>query len=399
VRILICASSAPLPPVDGFRLLLEAVVAHLRRDHDVRVLAFLRSDQAVPDPCPPDLELVPMPGGGTVRSAGRLVTTSLRRRPLNADRLAHVMAPHLLRTRDRWRPDVVLVTSGRLAALGRFLGDTPRVLGAVDARHLNVHARADRAGRVRGRALRAEARHIERAMSRDYAEFHRVIVVTEEDRRATLAAAPALDVVAVANGVDTERFRPEPHATTADRLVLTGTMSYAPNVTAAEELARQVLPAVRRTHPGLELALVGRSPGPEVLALDALDGVHVTGEVPDIRPWLVGSRVFVAPLRTGSGIKNKILEAMACGRPCVVTPRGLQGLTCQPGRDLIVADTVAALAEGVRDLLDDPARAAAMGAAARRYVVDHHGWGSVAARYADVLSEAAHRSAPDGAHA
>jgi polysaccharide biosynthesis protein PslH len=393
MRILICASSAPLPPMNGFRLLIDAVARELQRDHDVATIALLRGDQQPPPDTGGALHTVTPPADRRLQVAARIATASVRRRPLNADHLAGVMAPPLLERCREFRPDVVLVASGRLAALGRRLGGLPRVLLGVDARHLNVAARARDAGPVRAAALRDEAGRVIRSMNRDYADFHRVIVVTEEDRRAVLAAAPSLDVVAITNGVDTTAFRPDEDATKADRLVFTGTMDYAPNEAAAQLLATEILPRLRTTHPELQLALVGRSPSAAVRRLEG-DGVIVTGEVPDVRPWLVSSRVFVAPMTTGTGVKNKVLEAMACGCPAVLTPLAAQGLSCQPGRDVVIGDGVEAFTDAVRGLLDRPRVAAGLGRAARDYVVRHHGWRGVAERYAAVLEEAAATGSP-----
>lgn len=393
MRILICASSAPLPPMNGFRLLLEAVRDELERDHAVTTVALLRPDQTPPVEAPRELVTVAPPPGGRVRTAARFASASVSRRPLNADRLADAMIGPVRERCRAFRPDVALVASGRLAALGPRLGDLPRVLLGVDARHLNIAARARHAGPVRAAALRDEAGRVIRAMNRDYADFHRVIVVTEEDRQALLDVAPGLDVVAIPNGVDTATFRPDEQAQRTDRIVFTGTMDYAPNEATAELLATEILPRLRTSHPELELALVGRSPSAAVRRLDG-DGVIVTGEVPDIRPWLTSSRVFVAPMTTGTGVKNKVLEAMACGCPTVLTPLATQGLSCRHERDVLVADGVEAFTDAVHRLLERPREAARLGRAARAYVVEHHSWASVAARYAAVLEGAITASTP-----
>jgi glycosyltransferase involved in cell wall biosynthesis len=395
MRILICASSAPLPPMNGFRLLVAALERELRRGHTVTTVALLRKDQARPVQADRAgaLVTVPPPPDGPMHVAAGLATASVLRRPLNADRLADAIAPHVLERCRKFQPDVALVASGRLAALGRRLHGLPRVLLGVDARHLNIAAKARLAGPVRAAALRDEAGRVIRAMNRDYADFHRVVVVTEEDRRAVLDVAPSLDVVAIPNGVDTDVFRPDRHAPTTDRIVFTGTMDYAPNEAAAELLATRILPRLRTTHPEIELALVGRNPSAAVRRLDG-DGVIVTGEVPDVRPWLTSSRVFVAPMTTGTGVKNKVLEAMACGCPTVLTSLAAQGLSCQAGRDVVVRDGIDAFAAAVRDLLSEPRAAARLGRAARDYVLRQHSWPSVAERYAAVLEQAVSAAEP-----
>jgi glycosyltransferase involved in cell wall biosynthesis len=109
-----------------------------------------------------------------------------------------------------------------------------------------------------------------------------------------------------------------------------------------------------------------------VRARAALQGVHVTGTVPDVRPYLAHAAVAVAPLLTARGIQNKVLEAMAMARPVVATPQAFEGIRATPGRDLLVADGAAATAEAVAQVLDGAAPG--LGAAGRAAVIAGHDW-------------------------
>src|ERR1044072_2265556 len=140
MRILICATEAPLPPVNGFRRLLTAITSELRQEHTVRVLAFPASDQARSS-TDESLRLLPQPEDAFPASAVRAVRAVAQRRPLRADRLAEPMVEPLRGELTSFAPDVVHVTSGRLAGLGRTLVGHPAVLGALDAMHLNTEAR------------------------------------------------------------------------------------------------------------------------------------------------------------------------------------------------------------------------------------------------------------------
>ena len=131
-------------------------------------------------------------------------------------------------------------------------------------------------------------------------------------------------------------------------------MSYAPNVECVERLARHVLPRVRAQRPGAHLAIVGRDPAPEVLDLDALDGVEVVGAVDDMRWWLARSAVWAGPFTIGTGIKTKLLEAMATDTPAVVTPVGGRGLDLDSGA-LLVGQEDDELAAHLVSVLPTPA--------------------------------------------
>ena len=195
---------------------------------------------------------------------------------------------------------------------------------------------------------------------------------------AGMAPESRLRIRTVPNGVDVDHFdparrSPNPYPPHAQAIVFTGRMDYAPNQDAAEWFVRAVLPLIATRHPGVGFWIVGANPAPRVRRLAALPGVTVTGRVDDVRPYLAHAAVAVAPLRLARGVQNKVLEAMAMARPVVATSAATQALAVRPGHDLLVADDAPALAEAVLQALA-PAVGAALGTAARAYVVAAHRW-------------------------
>lgn len=175
------------------------------------------------------------------------------------------------------------------------------------------------------------------------------------------------------NGIDLEYFAPgvvPPVDAPAPLIVFTGQMDYAPNVEAVVSFAKNQLPQIHLASPGATFAIVGRAPAPTVKAL-ASASVIVTGEVLDTRPWLAAASIVVAPLRVARGIQNKVLEAMAMAKPCVVSPGAAEGIDAAHGRDLIVTDQVA---NSIISLLSDPLRADRIGDAARRCMAESYAW-------------------------
>lgn len=193
--------------------------------------------------------------------------------------------------------------------------------------------------------------------------------------------APAeADIRALPNGIDLDFYDPDAEVAALDPappsplIVFTGQMAYRPNAEAVVAFAETELPLIRRVRPDVHFAIVGREPTPAVAQLARRPGVIVTGEVADVRPWLKAASVVVAPLAIARGVQNKVLEAMAMGRPVVASPDAFLGIDAEPDRDLIVAGTPVGRAEAVLALLADPARAAAIGRAARLRMETGYSW-------------------------
>lgn len=213
-------------------------------------------------------------------------------------------------------------------------------------------------------------------------------VVAEGDRDAIAALNPGLDVRVVSNGVDHEYFAPRDEPEEERTLVFEGNMGFAPNVEGVLYFAREVFPLVLRTEPRAKLYVVGKDPAPEVRALHG-PSIHVTGLVDDVRPYLARATLFVCPLISGTGIKNKILQAWAMARCVVATSKSCGGLVLEPGRNLVVADGAHDLAREILTLFEDRVRRAALGARARQTVLEHYTWARKSGELESALAAAA----------
>ncbi|MDQ4124642.1 MAG: glycosyltransferase family 4 protein [Actinomycetota bacterium] len=381
MRILACVHEAPAEPLNGFGLQVSEVFDRLATRHEVRMIACepsygtaLRRDY---------LQLVPR----APAPAWRWVLGG----PRGARELAAALRPHVEAVLGEWQPDVVHVSSGRLAALVGELGGVASVLAALDAWHLNLAAKAALSSPLKRALLSSEQRRVRTFVAAEYPKFDRVAVVSEGDRDALREVAPALDPVVIPNGVDAESFSPgDPSEREPGVVVFSGAMDYAPNESAAAFLARDVMPLVWNRVPDARLRLVGRSPSPTVSSL-ASERVVVTGEVDAMQPWLRGAAVYACPMVSGTGIKNKLLEALACSAPVVCTSLACRGLTVVPGEHLEVADDAPGLAAAIVGLLTDDAAAARLGAAGRLYVLENHSWDAAAARFEALYEEARRR--------
>ena len=207
------------------------------------------------------------------------------------------------------------------------------------------------------------------------------LFVTEAEAELFRRAAPEVagKVRAMQNGVDAEFFSPapgfeSPFPAGSPVLVFTGAMDYWPNVDAVTWFAADILPAIRARVPAVRFWIVGMNPSPAVQALAEEGRVVVTGTVPDVRPYLAHADVVVAPLRIARGIQNKVLEAMAMGRPVVLSAAPAVGLAAEDGCDCAIAADASDFADKVVELLARPDLRDAMGKAGRDAVLRGYSW-------------------------
>lgn len=150
-------------------------------------------------------------------------------------------------------------------------------------------------------------------------------------------------------------------------------MAYAPNVDAACHLVNDIMPLVWSRMPSATVLLAGADPKPAVRSL-ASKRVTVSGRIPDIREAYASAQLFVAPMRIGSGLQNKLLEAMSMNLPCVTTPLANTPLGAVDGEQILVGDRPQSLADAIVSLLDSPQRCARIAAAGNAFVHDHYSW-------------------------
>jgi sugar transferase (PEP-CTERM/EpsH1 system associated) len=176
------------------------------------------------------------------------------------------------------------------------------------------------------------------------------------------------------NGVDASYFSPTDGAYDADTISFIGRMDYYPNQECMSRFCKQVWPLLKQRRPALKLLIVGADPSPEMRALGGLPGVTVTGSVPDVRPFIRGSALMVAPLAIARGTQNKILEAMGMGVPVVTSSAAAGGVDAEAEQHFLVADSPADLAAAVLRIVENPNERARLATAGRERMLSHHAW-------------------------
>jgi glycosyltransferase involved in cell wall biosynthesis len=201
-----------------------------------------------------------------------------------------------------------------------------------------------------------------------------VICMTDPDAHELRKFSPTVPIYTINTGVDLDYFRASAERCTDTRLIFVGAFQHLPNVEAMLYFCNEVLPLIRNKMPETELLIVGSGPTPPIVELSKLSGVQVTGFVPDIRPYMAKSSVYIVPLRLGVGIRGKILEAWGMEMPVVSTSVGCAGLRHENGRNLVVADTPEEFAGQVVSLLRDGAKRRLLGEEGRKTAEQYYSW-------------------------
>jgi sugar transferase (PEP-CTERM/EpsH1 system associated) len=250
-------------------------------------------------------------------------------------------------------PDVVVAYCTGMAryALEPPLDRVPWILDMVDVDSEKWAALAETARPPMQWVYAREATLLRAFERRAMIAASATTVVSERERDLLMRLASAPPVAVVPNGVDVTAFAPQGPPTCEPRVVFCGVFNYGPNETGARWMASDVWPLVTRAEPAARLSLVGMDPSRSVRALADDPSIDVTGTVPDVREYLWRAAVSVAPLSIARGIQNKVLESLAAGLPCVVTPQVLQGLPTGVRAGCSTAADARAFADAILALL------------------------------------------------
>jgi polysaccharide biosynthesis protein PslH len=347
--ILYLSHCVPNPPDKGEKIRAHHFLMHLARNYRVHLAAFARTPRDIEaarelETCCASVytEVLP-PGKALARSAvqfglGRCATTSFYR--------TASMAAYADALSKRVSLSATVAFSTAMAPYAPQ--NVPLILDMadVDSEKWVQYGRMRRFGRL----YRIEGRRL-REQETKFAKIARCTFLATDAERALLNTfAPEARTATIGNGVDLDYFHPArspqlPDLNGRKYIVFIGVMNYFPNVDAVCEFASTVLEPLRHSDPGLEFLIVGRDPSRRVLRLHGRNGIVATGGVPDVRPYLAGARAVVAPLRLARGIQNKVLEALAMGKPVLASEDICRTFGANLPEGVVPCPSIAAYAE------------------------------------------------------
>ncbi|MFO7723086.1 MAG: glycosyltransferase [Bacteroidales bacterium] len=380
LKILFILPRFPWPLEKGDKLRAFHFIRLLSENHEVHLFALSdrlvkKDDYAAILPYCQSLEVAYCSKWRIFRG---LIWAGVRRLPFQVGYFYHREARgRIASLANRISPDLVFCQLVRVAHYADRLPGV-KMIDFQDALSLNLARRAHASRGLKRLFFMWESNLLQRYEVRVLRMFDLHLIISQPDKDA-IAHADRERILVVPNGVDYDYFSADQDAVKSYDIVFTGNMSYAPNVEGAVWLAKEILPLVREHIPGATLLLAGSSPVKAVKELES-DGIRVTGWMPDIRNAYNSSKVFVAPMLTGSGLQNKLLEAMAMELPCITTSLANDALQARDRDEIIVADSAGDIASAIAALLTDEGLAKNIATAGNKMVRRKYCWRAVLSR-------------------
>ncbi len=378
MRIAFLTARLPYPPLKGDQARAYHQIRLLSRRHEITVFSFVESSA------------LPHQAEELQRTCRRVVPIEVRRREqlvgLLSGAVGSLPVQSLLHRSPRMRKlldhelragafDLVHVQLARMAPYLEHDHRLPRVIDLIDSLALNMERRYRRERGINRYAAWLEWRRLERYERQICRQYDWATVVSQLDRDG-IGQFPNLSINP--NGVDVEKFAyvsPDDARRERGLIAFTGNMGYFPNVDAVCWFATEVFPLVKKQMPDSRFVIIGTNPASAVLrAARADSSITVTGHVEDIPSHLARAQVAVVPMRSGSGMQFKVIEAMAVGTPVVATHFAIGGLSQLRGDELTIETSAGGFAAQVCRLMTDGAAAQSQSKAARTMVERNYSW-------------------------
>lgn len=379
-------SRVPYPLDKGDRLRAYHQIKSLSEQYDVFLFALNDSKLhpqalAILAPFCKEIRIVPI---SKIRIGFNLILGLFGSKPFQVYYFYHSTAQKIFNEfYQKVNPDTIYCQLIRTAAYVKHINKVPKTIDYQDALAKGMERRIKNAPFYLKPIFRIEYERLRQYEHIIFHYFEHHTIISEQDKNYIIHEENNR-IEVIPNGVDLVYFKPQDHIKDFE-LVFTGNMSYPPNVNCAQYLVNEVMPIVWKKRPNTKLLISGTTPSKEVLAL-ASNNVVISGWVEDIRISYARSKVFVAPMQIGTGLQNKLLEAMAMKIPCITSPLANAPLGALSGEEILVGDNAAVISKLIIELLDDPALLERLAIRGRSFVEKEYSWATHNQKLATILS-------------
>lgn len=383
MKILYLSLRFPYPPYSGDKIRTYNVLKNLSRKHSVSFISFVQSPQETNFT------------GELLNYCQQVKTVEFSKLKAYANCLLYFSFPEpfevvywhsqeMQRQLDKMLNsddfDIIHVQFFRMAQYVVKYTGISKVLDSCDSYALNLSRRARLDRSLSWPLIKVEANRVKTYEVEIAKYFDSVTMVSQLDMGCLRSVNGVIPLSVVPMGVDLNYYQPS-HEEYEPNLLFTGTIKYFPNKDSILYFYNEIFPIIKASVPNVKFYIVGNLPPKKIRKLMSDRDVIVTGRVPDVRPYFAKSAVFVCPLRSGSGMQTKILEAMAMGVPVVTTTMGFQSLDATAGKDIIIADDPVSFAQEVIRLLQDRELRQTIAENCRKLVEEKYGWPIVVERF------------------
>lgn len=386
MRIFVLLPRVPYPIEKGDKLRAFNQLKHLAENHDV-ILCALSESKIDPDAYTQLIKFVDNIHFIELPKALRIVNiirAFLLGKPLQVGYYYNKKAQKRINQLiELYQPDHIYAQLIRVAEYVKH-SPIPKTIDYQDVFSSNIRRRASMESFWMKPLLMFESKQLKKYERKVFSWFDNKTIISVPDRD-LIDHPDKEEIVIIPNGVDTAFFHPKEEESEYD-LVFVGNMNYPPNVDGAEYLVNKILPLIREKKPQIKVLLSGANPHARVKALKS-EHVEVSGWVDDIRDSYRKSKVFIAPMQIGTGLQNKLLEAMAMKIACVTSPLANDALGALDENEILVGNSPKQFARHVIRLLDDDTLRETIADNGYQFVLDNYEWFSATHKLEQIIIE------------